>query len=50
MTEYRSVKVKGASYFPTANCAARHGNQLLVEHINLLLRFSEGRRMTQSTQ
>jgi len=36
MTEYRRAKVAGASYFFTVNCAERHGNQLLVNHIDLL--------------
>ncbi|MBA1445337.1 MAG: transposase [Chromatiales bacterium] len=36
MTEYRRAKVEGATYFFTVNCAERRGNQLLVEHIDLL--------------
>ncbi|MEN8129767.1 MAG: hypothetical protein ABFS45_06140 [Pseudomonadota bacterium] len=36
MTGYRRTKVKRASYFFTVNCAERHGNRLLVEHIDLL--------------
>ena len=36
MTRYRRAQVEGASYFFTVNCAERHGNQLLVNHIDLL--------------
>ncbi len=36
MTEYRRAKIAGATYFFTVNCAERHGNQLLVENIDLL--------------
>ncbi len=36
MTEYRRVKLEGATYFFTVNCAERHGNHLLVDSINLL--------------
>jgi putative transposase len=36
MTGYRRARVEGASYFFTVNCAERHGNQLLVNHIDLL--------------
>jgi len=36
MTEYRRAKVQGATYFFTVNCAERHGNHLLVEHVDLL--------------
>ena len=36
MTGYRRAKVEGATYFFTVNCAERHGNQLLVNHIDLL--------------
>ncbi len=36
MTEYRRAKIQGATYFFTVNCAERHGNHLLVDHIDLL--------------
>ena len=36
MTEYRRAKIEGATYFFTVNCAQRRGNQLLVQHIDLL--------------
>jgi len=36
MTDYRRAKVEGATYFFTVNCADRRGNQLLVQHIDLL--------------
>ena len=36
MTEYRRVKLEGATYFFTVNCAERHGNHLLVDHIDRL--------------
>ena len=36
MTNYRRAKTKGATYFFTVNCAERRGNQLLVNHIDLL--------------
>ncbi len=36
MTNYRRSHVAGASYFFTVNCALRHDNQLLVEHVDLL--------------
>ena len=36
MTEYRRVKVGGATYFFTVNCAERSGNFILVNNVNLL--------------
>ncbi|MEN8167237.1 MAG: transposase [Pseudomonadota bacterium] len=36
MTQYRRVKIEGATYFFTVNCAERRGNALLIEHIGLL--------------
>ncbi len=36
MTEYRRAKLEGARYFFTVNCAERHGNHLLVDHIDVL--------------
>jgi len=36
MTNYRRARTQGATYFFTVNCAERRGNQLLVEHIDLL--------------
>jgi len=36
MTEYRRAKFPGATYFFTVNCAERHGNWLLVNHIDRL--------------
>ena len=36
MVEYRRAKVEGATYFFTVNCAERHRNHLLVNHIDLL--------------
>ena len=36
MTNFRRAKIAGATYFFTVNCAQRHGNALLVEHIDLL--------------
>ena len=36
MTEYRRVKVEGATYFFTVNCTVRRGNSVLVDTINLL--------------
>ena len=36
MTNYRRARTQGATYFFTVNCAERRGNQLLIEHIDLL--------------
>ena len=36
MTEYRRAHVPGASWFFTVNLAQRHGNTLLVDHIDAL--------------
>jgi len=38
MTNYRRVKIAGATYFFTVNCAERHGNNLLTDNIDLLRR------------
>lgn len=35
MTEYRRVKVEGATYSFTVNCAERRGNPIFVDNINL---------------
>ena len=36
MTDYRRVKIKGATYFFTVNCAERHGNRILENNIEAL--------------
>ena len=36
MTNYRRIKIKGASYFFTVNMAERRGNSILIDHIDLL--------------
>ncbi|MFC1665766.1 transposase [Pseudomonadota bacterium] len=36
MTNYRRSQIKGATYFFTVNCAKRHGDQLLIDHLDLL--------------
>jgi len=38
MTEYRRLRVAGATWFFTATLAERDGNRLLVENIDLLRR------------
>jgi putative transposase len=38
MTEYRRAVIEGATYFFTVNCAERHGNRLLINHIDMLRR------------
>lgn len=38
MTEYRRATSPGATYFFTVNCAERHGNRILIEHIESLKR------------
>jgi putative transposase len=36
MTDYRRMKIEGAIYFFTVNCAERNGNHVLVNNISLL--------------
>ena len=36
MTDYRRVRIEGATYFFTVNCVERKGNNLLVDNIDLL--------------
>ena len=36
MTEYRRARLPGASWFFTVNLAQRHGNQLLIEKIDVI--------------
>ena len=36
MTEYRRARLPGASWFFTVNLAQRHGNQLLIEKIDVM--------------
>ncbi len=36
MTIYRRAKIEGGTYFFTVNCAERHNNQILTNHIHLL--------------
>jgi putative transposase len=36
MTNYRRLKIEGASYFFTVNLEQRSENSLLIEHVNLL--------------
>jgi putative transposase len=38
MTDYRRAKVPGATWFFTVNLAERHGNRLLVAHVDRLRR------------
>ena len=46
MTEYRRVHVPGASWFFTVNLEKRHGNNLLVDQIDLLRAAFETVRMS----
>nr|VFK06705.1 MAG: putative transposase [Candidatus Kentron sp. FM] len=36
MAQYRRIKIQGATYFFTVNCAERQGNRLLTDNIHLL--------------
>lgn len=36
MSNYRRIKIEGATYFFTVNCAERYNNHILIDHIDSL--------------